>query len=211
MNRQERRAEAARARAASAKIDKGFEDYRAQARRAFPGIDDKKIGEAWMRGQIWTAIGADAMIIHCPGEAPARHDDDVTVSATWGALEFKAFISRKLLHESIEQWGKFITDFAAGDSLHDPRAYTRAVILHILIEQRHVRGDGATMLVAAIAWLTATLSAAKTLFGAGRSPRRIHHQITDTTDGQNFRMVLDSSDGPFPEWIKTAPPRAGEK
>jgi hypothetical protein len=210
MNRHDRRAAEAQARAASAQIDKGFEAYRAQAKRAFRDLDDKKIGEYWMRGQAWTATGADAMVVHRPGETPERHDDDIAVSATYGDLKFKAFISKPLLHEGTEHWRNFITDFAANNKPHDPRAGSRTFILRILIEQSHTRGDEAAMMVAAIGWLTAT-SPAGPLFEGGESPPRIHYEITDITDGagrrgQNFRLVLNNApDAPLPEWVKTAP------
>jgi hypothetical protein len=70
MNQHERRAAEARARAAQA--DKGFDIYSARARRAFPDIDDKTIGEGWMRGQAWAVSGIKRILIHRPDEAPIR-------------------------------------------------------------------------------------------------------------------------------------------
>jgi hypothetical protein len=61
MNRHERRAAEARARAAQK--DKGFDDYKAEARRVRPRISDRELGEAWMRGQAFTASGAESMVI----------------------------------------------------------------------------------------------------------------------------------------------------
>jgi hypothetical protein len=66
MNRHERRAAEARARAAQK--DKGFENYQAEARRVHPKISDRELGEAWMRGQVFTGSGADSVVIHETGQ-----------------------------------------------------------------------------------------------------------------------------------------------
>jgi hypothetical protein len=132
MNRHERRA--------ATSADKGFGGYRAQARRASPDVSDRELGEAWMRGQAWSASGAEGMAVHEKGEpSRARRDDDVLVSMSYGSgLHFKAWIAPDLLRVSVAQLGR-VLDEALKPGL-DRRGMSRCFILDRLVKQ-HYDGD----------------------------------------------------------------------
>lgn len=135
MNRHERRAAEARARAAA--VDKGFAGYCAQARRAFPFIRDRDLGEAWMRGQVWSASGADGMVIHKKGEPTVRNATDILVSMTYGSLKFRAVADPDLLHACVAEWERVLELL---EPAADRREASRRFILAGLVKQRHDSG-----------------------------------------------------------------------
>ena len=191
MNRHDRRAAEAKARAAE--IEKGFAGYRAQARRAFPSISDRDLGEGWMRGQAWAAGGADGMIIHRPGIPAVHNAGDVLVSMTYGKLKFRAIVDPQLLRQSGVQWGQVLNSTLAPET--DKRGATRHFILDRLVNQHHSDGDTAGMMVAAFAWLIAGSPAGEVFTRADCPYSRFHYEITDIEDdtgrrGQNFRGSL---------------------
>jgi hypothetical protein len=207
MNRHERRA--------AASADKGFGGYRAQARRASPDISDRELGEAWMRGQAWSASGAEGMAVHERGEpSRARRDDDVLVSMSHGSgMHFKAWIAPDLLRVSVAQWGR-VLDEALKPGL-DRRGMSRCFILDRLVKQ-HYDGDTAGMMVAAIAWLIAGSPAGEIFMATDCPHTRFHYEITDIADdsgrrGQNFRLVLGHADEPLPDLVHVMPPHPSTK
>jgi hypothetical protein len=206
MNRHERRANEAQARAAG--MDKGFGGYRAQARRASPNISDRELGEAWMRGQAWSASGADGMVIHKKGEPAPRGANDVTVSMTYGSLRFKAFVNPGLLRSGVAQWGQVLDELLVPEPKR--RGMSRSFILDRLVTQHCTDGDTAGMMVAAIAWLIAGVLSA--IFMATDCPYTLfHYEITDIVDdngrrGQDFRLVLDTAGEPLPDVVHEMPP-----
>jgi hypothetical protein len=212
MNRHERRAAEARARAAS--MDKGFSSYRAQARRAFPDITDRDLGESWMRRQAWLASGIDCVVIHKKGENPiARSTSDVVVSVAYGSLEFRAVIDPDLFRVGAAGWERKLAAgldagmFEPGD---DRREVSRRFILGCLVTQRYGEVDAARM-AAAVSWLIAGSPAGEIFTGADCPFTRFHYEITDIEDdsgrrGQNFRLVLGSADEPLPDVVHVLPP-----
>jgi hypothetical protein len=210
MNRHDRRATEAQARAAS--VDKGFEEYCAQARRAFHLISDQQLGAGWMHCQACTASGADAMMIHADGAPPKHSDDDVIISVSYGSLRFKAFIGKQLLHEAIKDWGRVMNETAAKYLTHNTRAFSRGFILKLLAEQGYlVAGHDAGALAGAIAWVAAT-SSAGSIITEDCPYTRLHYEISDIVDaetgrrGHNFRLLIDNTDAPIPDWVKEMPP-----
>ncbi len=197
----------------AAQADAGFEKFRAQAKRTFEGMSDRDIGEAWMRGSAWTASGAEAMVIHKPGQTPRRSESDIHVSLRYGALAFEAFISPELLREAIDGWQRGAAEWIANvekqtGRRHGLREMTRHTILKELIEHNHGRGDTAAMLTGATGWLATTGPAGDviTKFDA----KALHYEITDIADsagrpGHNFRLVLNCDDEPLPDWIQEMP------
>ena len=217
MNRHERRAAEARARARAAGKDKGFDAFVRQARRSFSQIPDRTVGEAWMRGQAWEASGADAMVIHPTGQPRGRLPDDMQVSLSYGALRFKAFIAPTMLREAVEGWGKlveFVIKEAAKEGTHasDQRHVTRCCIIEWLIDHAYVDGDTAALLTSAVLWLATTTPAGQSI-GDYKS---VHYEITDILDptgrkGNNFRLVLgQEQDEPIPGWVNEVPSPHGK-
>jgi hypothetical protein len=214
VNRQQRRA-AARARKAS-QSDKGFDDYIAQARRASPGIDDRELGKGWMRGQAFTASGAESMVIHEFGQEPRPpQDDDWLISLAYESLSFKAYISPTLLDQSIADIeAKVIPILKAKDR----RASARQWLLDMLIENRgKADGNMAALMAATVGWLVKTSAIGETAFVPETPIRSIHYDITTfEVDGRralNFRLVLGQDHtGTIPDWVKAMPPtsRPGE-
>ena len=89
MNRHERRA-------AEAETRNSFRQYEALYRRAFNKVDDRNIGESWMRGAAAAADNIDGMILHSTHEAPPPRDQcDVTLSAAYGPQQFVAYAMTK--------------------------------------------------------------------------------------------------------------------
>jgi hypothetical protein len=211
MNRHERRAQAAQTR-----LDKGFEEFQRQAKRTFAAMSDRDIGAAWMRGQAWEASGAEAMVLHKPGETRKRSDTDIRVSVTYGNLKFRAFVTLEDFTQIVGQWPQIVDEFNAtverqGGKRHDTREATRGLILKEMIHYDHVQGEPAAALTAAIGWL-ATTSPAGGIFTRADVPyRALHYEITDIMmDGRranNFRLVLGNweDDEPLPEVVRATP------
>jgi hypothetical protein len=211
MNRHERRAAEARARAAQK--DKGFDEYKAEARRASPGISDRELGEAWMHGQAFTASGAEAVIIHELDQAPQRPtDNDWQISLAYEALSFKAFIPVALFDRGIADVEKHIVPVLRSHGAKDMRASARQWLLDMLIENRgKTDGTIAAIMAATVGWLVKTSDIGGTLIEASSPVRSIHYDITTFEHAGrralNFRLVLGHDhNSEIPDWIKTMPP-----
>jgi hypothetical protein len=223
MNRKQRRAAEANARKAQAKAaqtDEGFEDYTTQARRVHPKISDRVLGEAWMRGQAFTASGAESIVIHEVGQEPRPpSDDDWLISLAYGSLSFKAFMPAALFNQSIADIEKHVIPALLAKGVTDVRASARQYLLDLLIENKGLTdGTTAALMAATVGWLVKTSNAVGEFIAEARGPiRSIHYNITTfIVDGHravNFRLVLGHGHGaPIPDWIKNLPPtsRPGE-
>jgi hypothetical protein len=214
MNRHERRAAEARARGAGA--DKGFDRYRAQARRAFPKVDDRQLGEAWMRSQAFTASGAAFHVIHKKGEPRTSADGDWTISLKYGPLAFKAVITPALFKECIDEWKNNIIPEMQKAGRHNLRSAARAYIIEMLVSYQHTDGDTAALVVAAVAWLAATSEVGFMITAADNAVQSVHYEITDIVGpngerGNNFRLMLNyDPDDPTSESMAKAPPTTGK-
>jgi hypothetical protein len=187
MNRHERRAAEAKGRAAG--VDTGFADYRARAQRASPGISDRALGEAWMRGQAWAASGADAMVIRKRGGAPERSAADICVSARYGDMELQVFVNPEELRDCIAAWERVL------DKESVPKAERQTVseqfVLAHLVHQDQGNGRKTGVAMAALAWLIAGLPMGDAIAKPNSPYRRFHCEITDLDDGRpEFQLRL---------------------
>jgi hypothetical protein len=102
MNRHERRA-------AEAQVRDSFKNYDALYRRAFKNVDDRDIGESWMRGAAAEAGGIKGMILHPPNEAPPPLDQcDLELSAAYGSQQFIAHATSEHVKTLEAQWPAFM-------------------------------------------------------------------------------------------------------
>jgi hypothetical protein len=219
MNRQQRRAAEAQARKA-AQTDKGFDDYKVEARQASPGISDRELGEAWMRGQAFTASGAESMVIHLVGEQPRPpSDDDWLISLAYASLSFKAFMPAALFDQAIADVEKHVITAMQAKGVVDLRAEARQWLLDMLLENKgKTDGNIAALMAATVGWLVKSSTVIAPFISQARGPiRSLHYDITTfMVDGRralNFRLLLGvGRGGTIPDWVKTAPPtgRPGE-
>jgi hypothetical protein len=217
VNRQQRRAAEAQARKA-AQSDKGFEDYKAQARRASPSISDRGLGEAWMRGQAFTASGAESMVIHEIGQAPQPpSSDDWLIMLTYESVSFKAFVPARLFDEGIANLEKYVIPMLHAKGVVDLRAEARQYLLDMLVENKGITdGNIAALMAATVGWLVKSSDIGQ-FITRDNLPRTLHYNITTfMVDGRravNFRLLLGiGHDGTIPDWVKAMPPtsRPGE-
>jgi hypothetical protein len=186
MNRHERRAREAQTR-------KSFTDYSDTYRKAFRKVDDREIGEGWMRGAKAEAAGVNAVIIHPPGATPPPFDQcDIELSARYGAQQFGAVTRSEYLPTLQAEWPKLVEQFRKlpnSPVSGDPRADGRSFIFSMIMENRHYEdGKMAAMTASAIVWLARTSAVGVAI---GRSHKSIHYEITDTGPGtRNYRLML---------------------
>src|SRR5206468_1178593 len=123
MNRHDRRA-------AEAQTRHSFQNYDALYRQAFKKVDDRDIGESYMRGAAAEADNIAGMILHPTGEAPPPRDQcDITISAAYGPQRFVAHAKSDYLKTLEQGWPAFVDKIrklpdspATGDMRHDARA-----------------------------------------------------------------------------------------
>jgi hypothetical protein len=188
MNRHERRAAEARARASG--LDKSFEDYKTKVRNSYSAsATDREIAEGYMRGEAWKASGAVAMILHPPGEPCTQpREGDLIVSVKYDAISFCAYVSPAMVTILMTGWEEILASINQKKP-SDRREATRGIILECLIEHRYTDGNIAAMLASALIWLAVT-SPVAFIFIGGELDRDIHYEITDTGLGQrNFRPM----------------------
>jgi hypothetical protein len=192
MNRHERRA-------AEAQTKNSFKDYDALYRRAFKKVDDREIGESWMRGAAAEADNIHGVIIYQQNEAPPPRDQcDLRLSASYGPQQFVAYAKAEHFHKIEEQWPAFIDTVRraepgspiTGDMRHDAR---QIVFEMIMTNQPYSDGAMAAVTAGAIMWLAQTSPAGPAV---GNSHKHVHYEITDTgiaPDGskmRNYRLML---------------------
>ena len=187
MNRQERRAREAQTR-------KSFAEYSDTYRKAFRQVDEREIGEGWMRGAAAEAKGFSHIIVHPPGEAPPPFDQcDITLSTSYGPQHFRAVTTVKTLDFMQAEWlraVKVIGKLPKTPVTDDPRNDARGFIFEIMMDNKHYADDGGMGALAACAmvWLVKT-SPAGVMFGDYH--KCAHYEVTDTgPTGRNFRLIL---------------------
>jgi len=187
-NRHERRA-------AEAQTRQSFAHYDAMYRKAFKIVNDRDIGEGWMRGEAADASGIDSMIIHGAGETPPPRDAcDIELSAAYGSQRFTAYAKRAQLEPLTKQWKQFLdlireTDNSLGDTRRDARQF---IFEMIVTNQQYDDGGHAALISGAIAWLAITSPVGVAI---GDRHKNIHYEISDmgVVHGrkmQNFRLIL---------------------
>jgi hypothetical protein len=191
MNRHDRRAEDARTRSS-------FKEYDALYRRAFKKVDERDIGESWMRGAAAEADNIAGFILHPPNEAPPPRDQcDVTISAAYGPQQFLAHAKSEDLGTLKRGWPEFIEQVrkvADNPLTDDPRTDARQFIFEMIMENRPYSDVTMSVMTAsAIVWLATTSPVGPTI---GSSHKHIHYEITDmdrAADGRrarNYRLIL---------------------
>jgi hypothetical protein len=203
MNRHERRAAEAQARA-GASADKGFAEYRDLYRKAFltSSVSDREIGEGWMRGEKVKAENYEYMTLHAVDQSPPPPaDDDFFVSVGYNKQIFAARGAAKDRDLLVKMWISFIDQLRQQNSkllTGDDRADARSFIFEMVLgNQAWDDGTKAALTAGAIAWLVKTSPAGAT-FGDPHFAHKIaHYQISDqtelTADGRrarNFRLSL---------------------
>jgi hypothetical protein len=95
---------------------------------------------------------------------------------------------------------------------HNTRVFSRGFILKLLAEQGYlVAGHDAGALAGAIVWVAAT-SSAGSIITEDCPYTRLHYEISHIVDaetgrrGHNFRLLIDNTDAPIPDWVKEMPP-----
>jgi hypothetical protein len=190
MNRHERRA-------AEAQTRKSFTDYADVFRRAFKKVDEREIGEGWMRGAAAEAAGIAGVILHRPDEPPpAASACDIELSAAYGSQRFQAFMRREDLTSFAEQWPSFVAAVSklpdspvTGDLRHD----ARILIYECLVtNEQYVSGFNAGVIGSAIIWL-ARATPGRLGLVIGESHHKVHYEITDAdVPGlRNYRLIID--------------------
>lgn len=99
--------EAKRRRAAtgtSDTADPGFEGYRATLRSIFAGVTDREAGEAWMRGQEWTASRSNILVLHQTGEKADPDGDKITIGIVYGKHAFAVAVPVTQIDHLVEEW-----------------------------------------------------------------------------------------------------------
>jgi hypothetical protein len=191
MNRHERRA-------AEAQTRDSFKNYEALYRRAYEKVDDRHIGESWMRGAAAEASGIDSMILHPSGEAPPRRDQcDLELSAAYGSQRFVAFAKSEFLETLEKQWPAFLdavrddpNDRVTGDERSNAREF---IFEMIMTNQPYADSRLAVLTASAIVWLARGSPVGPAI---GNSHKRIHYEITEigtAPDGRkmrNYRLIL---------------------
>lgn len=186
MNRHDRRAQEAQAR-------KSFEDYASAFRKAFKKVDDREIGEGWMRGAKAEADDIKGMVIHPPGEPPPPASAcDISLSAAYGAQRFDAVTRSEWLPVLQSEWPRFreqligIPDTPVTDDIrHDARGFLFDTLMS---NRQYESGMYAALAAGAIVWLARTSAIG---IAIGDSHKGIHYEITDTgPTGRNFRLIL---------------------
>jgi hypothetical protein len=174
MNRHERRA-------AEAQTRNSFKDYDALYRRAFNKVDDRDIGESWMRGAAAEAEGIKGMILHAPNEAPPPRDQcDLELSAAYGSQQFIAYAKSGHIKTLEEQWPVFVKTAHAvpnnpltGDARSDARQF---IFEMIMTNWPYANGDMAALTASAIVWLARSSPAGLAI---GKSHKHIYYEITE--------------------------------
>lgn len=177
MNRHERRGAAKRG--AGATVDPGFEGFRANLKKSFPDLPDRKVGEAWMRNDIIDMpYGPPETWRHVPGS--------ITVQLLYKAGSISAAVAPDDIKPMIEHWGGLV------DKLEDPRAVTRGTIVEGLATNRQNDQGGANTLIHAALWLAWTSAAGPDFHDRlTRGDVRLVYEITDIRPKAfNFRLGL---------------------
>jgi hypothetical protein len=194
MNRQERRA-------AEAQTRNSFKHYDALYRQAFKKVDDRDIGESWMRGAATEASGIKGMIIHPPNETPPHCDQcDLKLSASYGPQEFIAHAKSEHIKTLEAGWPKFAsaveTNCKGPDNplTGDARSDARQFIFEMIMKNRpYTDGALGALTASAILWLARTSPAGHAI---GNSHKHVHYEITEmgtAPDGRktrNYRLML---------------------
>jgi hypothetical protein len=173
------------------------------------------MGEAWMRSQAWTVSGADGMVIHEKGKAPERSAADVRVSAHYGDLKFKVWVSPEVLRDNITAWAKMLSNLSIPAA--ERRSESKQYVLDHLAKQRQSNGDKTAIAMAALAWLIADSPMGDFITKPDSPCRHFHYEITDAPDrdegrrrGFNFRLILGDAreidDAFIRELTATCPP-----
>jgi hypothetical protein len=187
MNRHERRA-------AETQTRNSFKEYDALYRRAFKKVEDRDIGESWMRGAAAEADDIKGMIIHPPNEAPPSRDQcDARLSAAYGPQQFVAHVKSEHGKTLEAQWTKFVNEVRTvpdNPLTSDPRSDARDFIFEMIMTNRpYSDGAMAALTASAIVWLARTSPVA---VAVGSSHKSIHYEITDigtAPDGRKMRIT----------------------
>jgi hypothetical protein len=194
MNRHERRA-------AEAQTRNSFKEYDALYRQAFKKVNDRDIGEGWMRGAAADANGIAGMVIHPPNEAPPHRDQcDVELSAAYGPQRFVAHVKSEHIKTLEAQWLELVnainTNCRGRDNplTSDARSDARQFIFEmIMTNEPYANGNMAALTASAILWLARASPAG---IAVGDIHKNIHYEITEmgtAPDGRkmrNYRLML---------------------
>jgi hypothetical protein len=177
--------------AQGASADQGFAEYRDRVRKHFPKIKDMEIGKGWMRGEALKTESGTVLLIHRPGEAPRRSDDEVTLWVSYAQDRFTAIVPPDLLDVLCGDWESVMRQ--ALPPTDDPRSATRNVVMEWLLTHAEVHPAGAVnhpgaIMAAAIAWLLLSGpmgSLAKMAMRTG-THRQVGFAITDLPGERNY-------------------------
>jgi hypothetical protein len=186
-------------RAAEAQTRNSFKQYDALYRRAFKKVDERDIGESWMRAAAADAGNIKGMVLHPTNEAPPpREACDVEISAAYGPQRFVAYAKSDYIATLEQSWPAFvdiIRKIGGNPLTGDMRCDARQFVFEMIVTNvPYSDATLAALTASAIVWLAATSAAGDAV---GRSHKHIHYEITDTgpaappgSGARNFRLML---------------------
>lgn len=178
MNRHERRKAA---KTSGAGIDPGFNRFRDELLSTFPTMDDRTIGESWMRSDVFKVpFGTPNDWKHIPGT--------VTIQLVFKNSTISAAVPNPEVQGCISKWDEVIQRVSSDD----PRGDTKDALVHTLATNKHNDEGSAYVLCCGALWLAATSEASsvvRNLLADGDCGFK--WEITTISKGKvNFRLHL---------------------
>ena len=187
MNRHKRRKAA---KMSGAGMDPGFDRFRDELRSAFPAMDDRTVGEAWMRKEVFNVpFGSPEEWKHMPGA--------VTIQLTYKNSTISAGVPNHEVQGCIDKWDEVIRRI----SPKDPRGDTRDALVNTLATNKHNDEHSAYVLCCGALWLARTSEAGTFVQEhLNKGDCGLKWEITFVSKGQfNFRLHLTPRDSGTPD------------